>query len=90
MLDGFEEKRGYALCVFGFCSEEGGCVHLFSGRCDGIIVEPRGSNDFGWDPCFQPLEFPQTYAEMAKATKNSISHRGNALRLLKQFLLSQM
>ncbi|KAF8822617.1 putative inosine triphosphate pyrophosphatase [Cardiosporidium cionae] len=50
----------------------------------GLIVEPRGPRNFGWDPVFQPSGFQQTYAEMDKTVKNSISHRLIALRKLKE------
>ena len=87
MLDGFEDKSAYAVCIFGYsCGEPEAPVQLFPGRCMGAIVEPRGPTDFGWDPCFQPDGFTQTYAEMPKETKNGISHRGNAMALLKDFL----
>lgn len=87
MLAGFEDKTAYALCIFGYCSGEPDApVELFPGRCNGTIVSPRGSTDFGWDPCFQPEGYTETYAEMLKETKNQISHRANALELLRQFL----
>ena len=35
----------------------------------------RGATAFGWDPVFQPKGFQETYAEMDKAVKNTISHR---------------
>lgn len=58
-------------------------VILFKGITEGEIVEPRGPRDFGWDPCFQPKGYDQTYAEMPKAEKNKISHRFRALDLLR-------
>ena len=60
-------------------------VKLFEGRTPGKIVEPRGPRDFGWDPCFQPDGFDQTYAELDKSIKNTISHRFRALQNLKTF-----
>ena len=41
---------------------------------------------FGWDPVFQPTGYKQTFAEMPMEEKNKISHRGNALALVKKFL----
>ncbi|NXH50561.1 ITPA pyrophosphatase, partial [Dicaeum eximium] len=88
LLAGFEDKSAYALCTFAFHSgnpEEP--VRLFKGQTHGLIVEPRGPRDFGWDPCFQPNGYNQTYAEMPKAVKNSISHRYRALSELSAFFL---
>jgi inosine triphosphate pyrophosphatase len=47
----------------------------FVGRTEGAIVPARGPADFGWDPVFQPEGFQETYAEMNKDIKNTISHR---------------
>ncbi|XP_059934883.1 inosine triphosphate pyrophosphatase isoform X4 [Mesoplodon densirostris] len=52
---------------------------------EGRIVVPRGCRDFGWDPCFQPDGYEQTYAEMPKAEKNTISHRFQALLELQEY-----
>ncbi|XP_077913143.1 inosine triphosphate pyrophosphatase isoform X3 [Halichoerus grypus] len=52
---------------------------------EGQIVAPRGCRDFGWDPCFQPDGYEQTYAEMPKAEKNTISHRFRALLELQKY-----
>ncbi|GFS22466.1 inosine triphosphate pyrophosphatase [Elysia marginata] len=88
MLHGFEDKSGYAQCLFGYSSgEEGSKVHLFDGRCPGKIVEPRGSTEFGWDPIFEPDGYDQTYAEMTPELKNSISHRSRAIAALRDFLM---
>ena len=38
----------------------------------------------GWDPIFQPDGFEQTYAEMDKELKNSLSHRGRSLALVRE------
>lgn len=63
-------------------------VVLFTGKTEGAIVEPRGSRDFGWDPCFQPDGFSLTYAEMSKDVKNSISHRYRAIEKLKSYFIN--
>ncbi|KAK6929634.1 Ham1-like protein [Dillenia turbinata] len=51
----------------------------FSGK----IVPPRGPDDFGLDPIFQPDGYEQIYAEMPKEEKNKISQRSKALALVK-------
>ena len=57
------------------------------GIIEGIIInEMRGINGFGYDPIFFVPEYNMTTAEMSLELKNSISHRGRALNLMKQEL----
>ncbi|CDO53922.1 hypothetical protein DV451_003801 [Geotrichum candidum] len=86
MLYKFEDKTGKAICTFGFCAGPGEEVLLFQGINHGTIVEPRGENDFGWNPIFEPKGYNQTYSEMPSELKNAISHRFLALEKLKKFL----
>jgi XTP/dITP diphosphohydrolase len=54
------------------------------GVVEGTIVEPpRGTGGFGYDPVFQPVGLAQTFGEIVPETKNRISHRANAIRLLR-------
>uniref|UniRef100_A0A8L2QG09 Inosine triphosphate pyrophosphatase n=1 Tax=Rattus norvegicus TaxID=10116 RepID=A0A8L2QG09_RAT len=86
LLAGFEDKSAYALCTFALSTgDPSQPVLLFRGKTPGQIVMPRGSRDFGWDPCFQPDGYEQTYAEMPKAEKNTISHRFRALFKLQEY-----
>ncbi|KAG8436672.1 hypothetical protein GDO86_007675 [Hymenochirus boettgeri] len=88
MLEGFEDKSAFALCTFAFSNgnpeDE---VLLFRGKTPGRIVSPRGPRDFGWDPCFQPDGFTQTYAELPKDVKNTISHRFRALKEMSNYFI---
>lgn len=86
MVQNFEDKTAYAQCIFAFCEGPDAEPLIFTGRCQGQIVAPRGDNAFGWDPVFQPDGFDQTFAEMPAETKNTISHRCNALAIVKEFL----
>lgn len=53
---------------------------IADGRWWGQIVDkPIGENGFGYDPLFWLPELGKTSAELDKATKNAISHRGQAL-----------
>ena len=64
-----------------------GREHLFEGRVEGrIIDEYRGTGGFGYDPIFAPDGADTTFAEMAAAEKNAISHRARAVEKLAQFL----
>ncbi|MEW5305667.1 MAG: hypothetical protein WDW38_008152 [Sanguina aurantia] len=88
MLVGFEDKSGYAQCIFAYTPGPDVEPVVFVGRTDGAIVAARGPSDFGWDPIFEAAGFGQTYAEMDKDIKNSISHRYRALDKLRTFLVS--
>lgn len=53
------------------------------GRWDGFIMrEPSGDGGFGYDPLFGVPETKCTSAELAAEVKNSMSHRGRALRAM--------
>lgn len=59
----------------------------FEAQVDGrILEEPTGAQGFGFDPAFAPLESDRCYAEMTSKEKNSISHRGRALKKLITYL----
>lgn len=89
MLYKFEDKGAKAVCTFGYCEGPGSEVKLFQGITHGNIVDSRGPTNFGWDSIFEPEGFKETYAEMDKNVKNTISHRFRALDKLKEFLLQQ-
>lgn len=86
MLDGFDNRKAYAITTFGFCSGPGCEVLLFQGITNGEIVSQKGNTGFGWDAIFQPDGFDRTYAEMAGIEKNRISQRSKALAKVKEFL----
>jgi XTP/dITP diphosphohydrolase len=57
---------------------------------EGLILEaPRGSGGFGYDPYFFLPELGVTAAELDEATKNRLSHRGIALRALRDQLAAR-
>ncbi|KAF3132890.1 nucleoside triphosphate pyrophosphohydrolase ham1 [Orbilia oligospora] len=84
LLAGFGDKSAEAVCTFAFSEGPGSEPLIFQGRTQGKIVCPRGPPKFGWDPIFEYEG--QTYAEMDKEKKNSVSHRGKALQKFKDFL----
>ncbi len=58
---------------------------ICSGTWEGIIVDQQtGTNGFGYDPLFYVPTHQCTSAELSPQTKNNLSHRGQALRELKQ------
>jgi non-canonical purine NTP pyrophosphatase (RdgB/HAM1 family) len=55
--------------------------------CRGVILsETRGSKGFGYDPIFFFPPLGKTFAELTENEKNRVSHRGKALRNLRQIL----
>lgn len=62
-------------------------LSVAEGRCEGLIThEPRGANGFGFDPVFRPEGYDGTFAEMSSDVKRMISHRAQALALIREFL----
>ncbi|MBQ9233569.1 MAG: non-canonical purine NTP pyrophosphatase, partial [Lachnospiraceae bacterium] len=51
-----------------------------------IAYEPAGENGFGYDPIFYVPELDKTTAELDPVEKNNLSHRGNALRAIKEII----
>ena len=70
------------------CLIENGEVRYFEGRVDGQILTERHTNGegFGYDPVFMPDRFAVSFAEMPLEVKNSISHRGLAVKKLAEYL----
>ena len=67
-------------CVIALARPRG-AVELFSGQCDGVIVDrPRGKMGFGYDPIFKIPELGMTMAELRLDEKNCVSHRGRAVQ----------
>jgi XTP/dITP diphosphohydrolase len=79
-----DERRGaHFTCAVAFCAPAAEPV-VVEGRMDGrVIRETRGTGGFGYDVLFEAVEFPgRTTAELDPADKDSISHRGRALRTM--------
>ncbi|KAM0324208.1 hypothetical protein ACHAQA_008402 [Verticillium albo-atrum] len=87
LLAAYDDKSADAVCTFAYSPGPGHTPILFQGRTRGTIVPPRGPADFGWDAVFE--YDGKTYAEMDKAAKNKISHRGLALGKLQQWFAEQ-
>ena len=75
------------ICVLALVDPVGE-EKLFKGVCEGRIVrEMRGSAGFGYDPIFYHPESDRTFAEMDRDAKNRVSHRGEALREFRNYLI---
>lgn len=73
------ERAGYYVCAMVLASPEGVQMQV-KGSCEGsLILTPRGSQGFGYDPLFMKYGYNKTFAELDEETKNRISHRRKAL-----------
>ncbi|TWP52607.1 RdgB/HAM1 family non-canonical purine NTP pyrophosphatase [Lentzea tibetensis] len=78
-----DERRGGAFVSVVALVVPGGDEVVVRGEWPGTIRRERsGANGFGYDPIFQPEGYDVTSAEMTAEQKDSLSHRGRALRLL--------
>jgi XTP/dITP diphosphohydrolase len=77
-------NRRASFCAALAVADPTGTIRLeVEGHCPGeILTEPRGSGGFGYDPVFLVPELALSFAEMDKATKGRIGHRGRAFALL--------
>lgn len=77
-----DERKGRYVCVVALVWPDGRAVTA-EGTCEGIIRDfYAGTGGFGYDPLFFLPQFGKTMAEISLEEKNSISHRGRALRAL--------
>ncbi|WP_025917160.1 RdgB/HAM1 family non-canonical purine NTP pyrophosphatase [Herminiimonas sp. CN] len=78
------DKSAYYYCALVYVRHASDPQPIIAeGRWDGeIIAEPRGAGGFGYDPHFWLAGLGKTAAELSPEQKNTLSHRGQALRSL--------
>lgn len=82
-----DERRGAAFVCATALVVPGSTEIVLRGEWRGTLVrEPRGTNGFGYDPIFLPEGQARTSAELSPREKDSMSHRGRALRSLVPYL----
>jgi XTP/dITP diphosphohydrolase len=52
-----------------------------------LASEPSGSNGFGYDPVFFYPPYGKTFGEVSDEEKTAVSHRGQAIRAFRDYLL---
>ena len=79
----FEKRTARFVSVITMVYPDGRTV-VARGEVEGnLLLEERGTNGFGYDPVFVPLGYDKTFGELDADIKNRISHRANALRILR-------
>ncbi len=82
-----DRRTARFVCVLALSNPQGQIILTVRDTLEGRILHaPRGANGFGYDPLFLVDGFGRTSAELSPAEKHAISHRGKALRQLKEML----
>lgn len=85
-----EERSARFVCVIAAAFPDG-TEETRRGTIEGQIAHaPAGENGFGYDPIFYVPEYKCTTAQLPSEQKNEISHRGKALRAMKEVLCQRM
>ncbi|MCW5893887.1 MAG: RdgB/HAM1 family non-canonical purine NTP pyrophosphatase [bacterium] len=81
-LAGRADRRARFVCVVALAWPDGRVVTA-TGACPGVIAGvPVGRSGFGYDPIFVADALGRTFAEVAAAEKDAVSHRALAIRAL--------
>lgn len=76
-----DEKRTARFCTVVTCAFPDGTNFQVEGTCEGTILHsPDGESGFGYDPLFYYAPLSKTFAALTPDEKNSVSHRGRAMR----------
>lgn len=91
-LDGVEKEKRTARFVCAIAAVLPDKRELVTRQTmEGYIGwEPEGENGFGYDPIFYLDEFGCSSAALSREQKNAISHRGKALRAMKELLVKEI
>ncbi len=86
----FEDRSAqFVSCIA--CILPNGTEFTVRGTVNGIMLTAeQGEGGFGYDPLFFYEPLNKTFAQLSREEKNSVSHRGNALRALKNELLRRI
>ena len=83
-LKGKDNRSAYFKTIFYLITPQGE-ERVIEGICPGqILKEIQGKETFGYDPIFQPQGKDFSFGQMTLEEKNQISHRGKALKALKE------
>lgn len=86
-MEGRSDRSARFRCIVALMMD--GNPKLFEGKVEGVITtKPSGNGGFGYDPVFAPEKYgnERTFSELTAQEKNEISHRGEAMRLLAEYL----
>lgn len=86
-MDGTKERSAHFTCALCLINNNGDVIHKEEGKVFGKIAHsPKGNNGFGYDPVFVVDNLNKTMAELSEDEKNNISHRGQALKHMLEWI----
>jgi len=83
-----EERSARFVCAIAAVLPEGDELVVRAAMEGQIGYEIAGENGFGYDPIFYLPQYGKTSAEISPEEKNAISHRGKALRSMRDKLMA--
>ena len=87
---GGKDRSARFVCNIAAVLPDGTVEHA-EATYEGIIADaPAGENGFGYDPILYLPELGKTSAELSEEEKNAISHRGKALRAMREILKNRL
>jgi len=85
LMNKIKDRQAVFKSVLGYSTSSS--IKIFEGDVSGKITTKQvGKSGFGFDPVFIPDEYTETFSQMNIETKNSLSHRGKSIQLLKRYL----
>jgi XTP/dITP diphosphohydrolase len=84
-----QRKARFVSCMI--IAQKGKIIKEIEEAAEGLVAfEKKGSYGFGYDPIFYYPLLKKAFAELLPEEKNRVSHRGQALKKLKEFLLEYL
>lgn len=88
-LKGELNREAYFMCAMALISPDGK-EYIFNGHVNGRILEEEvGTGGFGYDCIFYSYDLGKGFGQCSQEEKNTVSHRGRALRQVLEFLKNQ-
>ncbi len=85
-----EKRTARFVCAICYVRPDGSSETVRATMEGRVAYEIAGENGFGYDPIFFLPERGCTSAELSPEAKNEISHRGKALRMMRDILMKEV
>lgn len=82
-----KKRNAHFVCALCLVNKNGEIIHKEEGKVFGKIAHKKaGINGFGYDPIFIVDNLGKTMAQLSEEEKNTLSHRGQALKAMLQWV----